>query len=793
MEKAVRSYRAGNQESFEKLYVLSYPYLYICVSHIIKDNNIIMDMMQETYLEISRSIFQLRKSEDFLKWASVIANRKCLAYLKKNNKIVLTADEDTDKEIFETIADDEAFIPEELFQNREKRRLIREIIDGLNEVQRLCVIGYYYNEQKQEEIAQELGIPVNTVKSHLNRAREKIKGAVLNLQEKKGTKLYCFTPFMLLYFAKEAGECKLAGVSERLWLDLQGGISGVGNKGETEKKNAVSSGVKFATWAIIGIFLAVMMMACGKAENYDSPERLDELLTGKTTVASAEPAWAEEASEQADDIAETAEPIEQPDWIWAYRDFLQDKENFRFQLGKERESGGYAGYITGFFLYDIDQNEIPELFVHKSYSSDFIYTYTDTGVELMYTDMYDNLSDSSFVYDSRDGQPYIFCRDVGTGTERTTGLARLKFQQTYYDTTQEMEWVDMWTAEWIYSAYFGDFEGDTEDSFYSIEWEDAAPNEGNAITKEEFMEVIENAVPFSYQKISERNIETYISADYRDIWDRPPLEEYMQSMHQEFDEFFRNQAFSETIWADDENIIWGSYGEISYVDMDNLVCYHITEKNIRFREEWKQIYWEWFHSDEFTAECEKWSYTNPWELTFWLVEWEGTETPILCMYIEDAIPWEISCYVIRNGAVKWLGWFGRAAMGIMQMTLISGGEYFLEYNVNDYIDSALCRMIGDEREVVWYVNWPGILEDSECPYDDTTKYIFMGNEMSREESMAQVDTLLGEGAAQQLLNLTLQSYGMEVQVEGPLIFHDTYGKDNDYECSQFSIMLNNAV
>lgn len=314
LERAVNSYKAGNQESFEKLYMLSYPYLYTCVSHIIKDNNIIMDMLQETYLEISRSIFQLKESKDFLKWAAVIANRKCLAYLKKNDKIVLTAEDDTEKEIFETIADDEAFIPEELFQNREKRRLIREIIDELNEVQRLCVIGYYYNEQKQEEIAQELGIPVNTVKSHLNRAKEKIKSAVLNLQEKKGTKLYCFTPFMLLYFAKEAGECKLTGASERLLLDLQGGIFGVGNKDETEREKTGSNRMKFIIPVIISVLFTVMILACGREETYESPDRLDELFVEEEAVKQ-EPA------------KETAEPEQKKPSLEEY----EEKEPHRYE------------------------------------------------------------------------------------------------------------------------------------------------------------------------------------------------------------------------------------------------------------------------------------------------------------------------------------------------------------------------------------------------------------------------------------------------------------------------------
>ena len=88
------------------------------------------------------------------------------------------------------VADDEELIPESILQDREKQRLMREIIDNLTEMQRLCVIGFYYNEQSIAEIAKELEIPINTVKSHLNRAKGKIKEAVMELDEKRGTRLY---------------------------------------------------------------------------------------------------------------------------------------------------------------------------------------------------------------------------------------------------------------------------------------------------------------------------------------------------------------------------------------------------------------------------------------------------------------------------------------------------------------------------------------------------------------------------------------------------------------------------
>lgn len=235
LQKAVAEYQKGSVEAFNTLYEQSYKYLHTCVIHVVKNEDMAMDMLQETYLEISKSISQLKSTEDFLSWAAMIANRKCFAHLKKQKDILLDGSglgdsdaEDSVSDYFENIADNEEFIPEEVLQDREKQRLIKEIIDGLNDMQRLCVIGFYYNEQKQEEIAEELGIPVNTVKSHLNRAKVKIKEAVVELDVKKGTRLYSFAPFMALLFREEVQACVLRPMSKGL-ASAVGISAGVGS------------------------------------------------------------------------------------------------------------------------------------------------------------------------------------------------------------------------------------------------------------------------------------------------------------------------------------------------------------------------------------------------------------------------------------------------------------------------------------------------------------------------------------------------------------------------------------
>lgn len=214
LQDAVKAYASGEKERFTQIYELSYKYLHTCVIHIVKDEDVAMDMLQESYIEISRNIHQLQNSDGFLNWAATIANRKCFAYLKKNRDALYVGEES--EEFFENIADDEKMIPEEIFQDREKQRLIREVIDELTDVQRLCVIGFYYNEQKQEEIAKELGLPVNTVKSHLNRAKSKIKEAVISLDVKQGTRLYAFAPLLLFVFDMEANACYVPAMSQTI-------------------------------------------------------------------------------------------------------------------------------------------------------------------------------------------------------------------------------------------------------------------------------------------------------------------------------------------------------------------------------------------------------------------------------------------------------------------------------------------------------------------------------------------------------------------------------------------------
>ena len=270
LKQAVIDYQNGKVEAFTTLYEESQRYLYVCIQKILKDcdnlSEVVSDVMQDTYTEISRNISQLERTESFLNWAGSIATRQCYAYLKKNRRQLLSLEEGN---ALEKLVVDEELIPEAVMQDREKQRLIRKIIDTeLTPMQRLCIIAFYYNEQKQSEIARDLGIPENTVKTHLSRSKAKIKEGILRLEKKEGTKLYSVAPLLLLLLKEEIRECAvpaeitkgILAVSVRAKSGISAGTKvAAGVKGAAGKGVATALKVKIAA-AVIG---ACALLAVG--------------------------------------------------------------------------------------------------------------------------------------------------------------------------------------------------------------------------------------------------------------------------------------------------------------------------------------------------------------------------------------------------------------------------------------------------------------------------------------------------------------------------------------------------
>lgn len=205
LKKAISEFLEGNTSSFDDIYKFSSKYVYTCISKIVKDEELIKDIMQETYIEVIKNIDKLKNIEVFKQWAGKIAVNKTKRYLIKDNKIDLEYDEDA----YDVEEERERFIPENIIEDKETKNYIKNIINLLSDVQKMVIIDYYFNDMKVDEISKKLEMPSGTIKTHLHRARKKIKLEVSNL-ESKGVKVYSSSigAILIFLFMQDVEEAK---------------------------------------------------------------------------------------------------------------------------------------------------------------------------------------------------------------------------------------------------------------------------------------------------------------------------------------------------------------------------------------------------------------------------------------------------------------------------------------------------------------------------------------------------------------------------------------------------------
>lgn len=203
----VEEFQNGKKEAFEIIYNATDKQLFSVVYSFTKDEQLTYDLMQETYVTFYSKAESIEKPQYTQKWLNVVAINKAKRYLQSKKRDVLIREEN--ENIFENQEElDEEFLPEEILENKEKQKIIKDIIDTLPLEQKTAVYLYYFNEMSLSEIAEEMDCSEGTVKSRLNYARKKIKAEV-DSWEKKGTKLYASgVPILILLLKLYMQEAK---------------------------------------------------------------------------------------------------------------------------------------------------------------------------------------------------------------------------------------------------------------------------------------------------------------------------------------------------------------------------------------------------------------------------------------------------------------------------------------------------------------------------------------------------------------------------------------------------------
>ena len=225
MSYLVQKARENDQEALAEIYKISSPAVYKTIWVLIKDEDTVYDILQDTYVKAFTRLDQLQNPDKLIPWLKMIANNLAKDWLKKSKPVFFTdiygGEELEDIPFEESIEDVRSELnPEMAMDQQEAKRLVMEILDHLPEDQRVVIGMFYYEEMSVKDIAQTLGVSENTVKSRLSYGRRKIKEQVLDL-EKRGTKLYSVAPFVFfLYLLGKADKVSAEPMAQKALPDV---------------------------------------------------------------------------------------------------------------------------------------------------------------------------------------------------------------------------------------------------------------------------------------------------------------------------------------------------------------------------------------------------------------------------------------------------------------------------------------------------------------------------------------------------------------------------------------------
>ena len=185
--KLVQQAIKGDQKAYASLMERYRDSIYFLLLKMVKNKDDADDLTIEAFGKAFKNLNQYTPNFAFSTWLFKIASNNCIDFIRRKKKRTLSIDrrQENDDGMETTIhLKSDMLYPEEKFVKKQKIILLQEIVKKLKPRYRELVELRYFKELSYEEIAQQLDIPLGTVKAQLFRAREFLQGILKNVEGK---------------------------------------------------------------------------------------------------------------------------------------------------------------------------------------------------------------------------------------------------------------------------------------------------------------------------------------------------------------------------------------------------------------------------------------------------------------------------------------------------------------------------------------------------------------------------------------------------------------------------------
>ena len=175
----------GDQRAYAELMERYRDAIYYMLLKMVNNSSDAEDLTIEAFGKAFKNIQQYTPNYAFSTWLFKIATNNCIDFIrkKKMNHVSLDQGDDEHEKAAHSIQAS-SLDPEESMIKGQKEVLMRSIVEKLKPRYRKLIELRYFKEYSYEEIADELELPIGTVKAQLFRARELLFNILKNTTSK---------------------------------------------------------------------------------------------------------------------------------------------------------------------------------------------------------------------------------------------------------------------------------------------------------------------------------------------------------------------------------------------------------------------------------------------------------------------------------------------------------------------------------------------------------------------------------------------------------------------------------
>lgn len=178
----IKQVLGGKKGLYEILMRRNNQRLYRVIRSYINSEDLIKDVMQNTYINAYEKLYQFNQKAEFSTWLIRIGINEALRELKsKQHKIIKHPSTDLNKIVIE---DSKAMNPEKAIIQRESKWILEKAISELPEKYKIIYMLSQVEDMKIKNISDCLDISVGNVKVRIHRAKQMLKDKLYEISQK---------------------------------------------------------------------------------------------------------------------------------------------------------------------------------------------------------------------------------------------------------------------------------------------------------------------------------------------------------------------------------------------------------------------------------------------------------------------------------------------------------------------------------------------------------------------------------------------------------------------------------